>query len=315
MSQYTTQVRKILENAYMHDHNLDHQWEMPFIKPRELCKTEYQVIFDFDFPLLASMTKQDLCTAILMHYYTREIGLETVELWKQFLDTRLNEIMPYYVQLESAKISLADALINRNVTEKLKRDGTENNDTSRKNNGSEESNGSFSSDNDSTSSNNATGSSTVNGTGDSSSNSTEDTTQNIESNGKNLFSETPQDGLEAVINGTYLTTATITNDNETTGRNTEGSQTVHNESEEKQTDSNESSGSTHNENSGTNKNDKTTSFLEDILHNKDYLENVSRETLGFEGDKLDVLLKYRDSILQIPRMIINDLADLFITIL
>ena len=34
-----------------------------------------------------------------MHYYTREIGLETVGLWKLKLNTKMNEIMPYFNQM------------------------------------------------------------------------------------------------------------------------------------------------------------------------------------------------------------------------
>lgn len=56
-------------------------------------------IFNFDYPLYDESHREELQRKILRHYYTREIGLETVGLWQMFLETRLNEIMPYYNEM------------------------------------------------------------------------------------------------------------------------------------------------------------------------------------------------------------------------
>ena len=61
-------------------------------------------VFDFDFPIFDESYRNVLENKILKHYYTREIGAETVGLWKHWLCTRLNEIMPYYNQLYNSTL-------------------------------------------------------------------------------------------------------------------------------------------------------------------------------------------------------------------
>ena len=59
-------------------------------------------IFDFDFPIFDEDYRTVIETKIIKHYYTREISEETVGLWKLRLNTKMNEIMPYYNQLYKA---------------------------------------------------------------------------------------------------------------------------------------------------------------------------------------------------------------------
>lgn len=287
MGLYTIPIRNILEQYYMNDHPEMHPWAISEVRPKDICNAEYGKIFDFDFPGLTTVTKQQLCSQILMHYYMREIGLETVALWKLYLEMRMTEIMPYYVQLEAANISLADAFINRNMQEKVKRDGNQTDDNSRTNKGDETIDRTLNGVVDSTGSQNGTSSS--------------DTTQNAESNGKNLFSDTPQDSLTAVENGTYLTNATITKEDNLVDTNVSGTE--------------QSNSAAHSTTDSTDNVEKKASFVEDILNSREYLENVSRETFGFDGDKVDTLVRYREAILNIPKMIIDKLGDLFISIL
>lgn len=96
MSKYTTQVRFICETKSGLD-NLD--------DVNEVIQASIPNIFDFSFPIFDEEYRNVLCTKILKHYYTREIGLETYGLWKLKLDTKLNEIMPYYNKMyESASL-------------------------------------------------------------------------------------------------------------------------------------------------------------------------------------------------------------------
>lgn len=92
MSKYTTEVRFICENYAGFDESQDY----PINTVIESARTK---VFDFDFPIYDESYRSVLETKILKHYYTREIGFETVALWKHWLDMRLNEIMPYYNQL------------------------------------------------------------------------------------------------------------------------------------------------------------------------------------------------------------------------
>lgn len=113
MSSYTTQVRRICEFYAGSGKSVEQTIQEAIPK-----------VFDFDFPIFDEEYRNVLCTKILKHYYTREIGEETVSLWKLRLDTTLNEIMPYYNRMyESAKMDF-DPLNDVDVTTTDKRTTT-----------------------------------------------------------------------------------------------------------------------------------------------------------------------------------------------
>lgn len=56
-------------------------------------------LFDFDFEIWDENHKLELETKIISHYLNYEIGLETLGLWKFYLQQKMNEIMPYYNEL------------------------------------------------------------------------------------------------------------------------------------------------------------------------------------------------------------------------
>ena len=98
MSKYATQVRFICETAA----GLSDSEGQTSIK--QIIAAAIPSVFDFDFPIFDESYRNVLETKILKHYYTREIGLETVGLWKLKLDTKLNEIMPFYNQLYKSEL-------------------------------------------------------------------------------------------------------------------------------------------------------------------------------------------------------------------
>lgn len=65
----------------------------------EIIEEARPKIFNFEYPIFDVQHKQELETKIIKHYYTQEIGLETYGLWHLELDKRMNEIMPYYNKL------------------------------------------------------------------------------------------------------------------------------------------------------------------------------------------------------------------------
>lgn len=73
-------------------------------------------IFDFAYPIFDEAYRSVLETKILKHYYTREIGAETVGLWKLWLNTRLNEIMPYYNKLYKSELLEFNPLYDMDIT-------------------------------------------------------------------------------------------------------------------------------------------------------------------------------------------------------
>lgn len=72
-----------------------------------------------------------LSTKILYHYYTREIGFETVGLWRLKLQTKLNEIMKYYNQLYESELLKFEPLNDIDIT--TNRETTGNEDKNRDN--------------------------------------------------------------------------------------------------------------------------------------------------------------------------------------
>lgn len=74
-------------------------------------------IFDFDFPIWEASYRPVLEYKIILHYLMKEIGLETPELWKVFLNERLNLIMPYYNELYKSTTQTYDMLVNTKITD------------------------------------------------------------------------------------------------------------------------------------------------------------------------------------------------------
>lgn len=120
MSKYTTEVRFICESLAGYDESQGSDMVDTVISKARVK------IFDFSYPIFDASYKSVLEPKILQHYYTREIGLETYGLWKNFLRAKMREIMPYYNKLyESELLSFnpfydvdltIDRLDNRNET-------------------------------------------------------------------------------------------------------------------------------------------------------------------------------------------------------
>lgn len=177
MSKYTTQVRFICETAS------GLTGSAGFNDVNSVIQRAIPSIFNFDFPIYDESYRNVLCTKILKHYYTREIGAETVGLWKLWLDTRLNEIMPYYNQLYKSAMIEFNPMYDIDLTTEY----------SRSNDGSTD----------------VTGESSENNSG----NSGTIVAGDNESTTRNLFSDTPQGALDNVDNETYLTNATKISEN------------------------------------------------------------------------------------------------------
>ena len=60
-----------------------------------------------DYPIFDESYRGQLNNKIIQHYYFREIGFETEALFKNRLNQKMNEIMPYYNQMyESSKLKI-----------------------------------------------------------------------------------------------------------------------------------------------------------------------------------------------------------------
>lgn len=169
MSKYTTEVRFICESKSglseskgfgSVDEVLNGSWDKIFTSKVSFFDEEYRGV---------------LCKKILKHYYLREIGCETVGVWLLWMNTKLEEIMPYYNKLYESELIKFNPMYDVDWNRKGNKTGNESGSGSR-----------------STSGNNS-GTNTQSGT---SSNTRKD-----------LYCDTPQGALSGIESETYLTNA------------------------------------------------------------------------------------------------------------
>lgn len=192
MSKYTTEVRFICENkAGLNESAGANHVDEVLVKSWDKIFTSEVAIFDEGY-------RETICKKILKHYYLREICCETVGIWLLWLNTKFEEIMPYYNQLyESAKLKFEPFY------------DTDYKRTSGRTVGVTES-----------------------GSEDSSSNSntkgTNVSTTSINESGKSVdkYADTPQGALTNVENGSYLTNARIVDDSGESSTNVSGNDSV-----------------------------------------------------------------------------------------
>lgn len=120
MSKYTTEVRFICENSAGLSESEDAN------NVDSILDKCWNKVFNFDFPIFDENYRQVLCKKILKHYYTREIAHETVGRWKLALNTKLNEIMPYYNQLYKSELLEFNPFYDVDLTRSREGSGTSN---------------------------------------------------------------------------------------------------------------------------------------------------------------------------------------------
>lgn len=290
MSKYTTEVRYICE------YYAGLKKSEGFEKIGDIIEKSRTKIFDFDFPIYDESYRSVLETKILKHYYTREIGTETVGLWKHFLDMKMNEIMPYYNQLYESATLKFNPLYDCDYTTTSNRDIGHDEKTFNETKEKYENNGTRSDNLTETENNNSTRTDNL---------AHHDTTTHSDKS-KNKYSDTPQGALTNVENDTYLTDARIIEDNGT--ETNDGSNTG--------TQTNKFNGSR--SNTGTQKNDVSGNRNENkngtrnFNSTDEYIEHVAGKRNSVSYAKL--LQEYRNTFINIDLMIIDELSDLFMNL-
>lgn len=250
MSKYTTEVRFICEtksglNESVGLSNVD-----------EVIDKSWGKIFTTNVTFFDETYRSVLCKKILKHFYLREIGAETFGVWCLWLNTRLEEIMPYYNQLYETALIKFNPLHDVDVTRTHTRDENKKENTD------------------------------VNNTGDNTLIKTGGNTLEENNNKKDLYSDTPQGALTGVETETYLTNARKINENNTVN-----------------TKLNENNKTVFNTTTNTNGNINTT---------EDYVESVtgkqSAKTYG------QMLMEFRESLINIDLMVIEEFNDLFLNL-
>ena len=338
MSRFTTEVRFICET----EAGLDESVGLNNVD--EVIHASHAKVMG-SYPIFDENYRETLDAKILKHYYTREICEETVGLWKLRLNNRMNEIMPFYnklyssellkfnpfydVELNSEHLRSEDTSTDETGTYNEKRDDMESKARSNEvsEDGTVKDSGSLfrtTSENSEIESENE--SSEV-GTSNASTN--ESTNTKDTRNSKDRYSDTPQGGITGLENNTYLTNARLVDvtdtgeaeresgsseirDNKIEGKeNKEGvidgavSEVVSNEKKNTGTTTDEET-----ENSIKNGNVKGDRANEGNINTvENYLERVYGKRGGLSYSKL--LMEYRETFLNIDKMIINELSDLF----
>lgn len=165
MSKYTMQVRFICEST-LQNKGID----ISKLTVDEIIEQSMNDVFNFSFPIFDESYRGVLMHNIIRHFYTQEIGVETVGRWQLFLNDRMNMIMPKYNKLYESETYKLDPLSNSNEIEKFKRDAS----------------------------------------GTSSSNTTSETTRTGQGNNQNIYSDTPQGKLSGLDYATSLNEDTST---------------------------------------------------------------------------------------------------------
>lgn len=230
MSRYTTQVRYICE------HYAGLENSVGYDSINNVISKSIDKIFEPDIPFFDDKYKNVLYTKILRHYYDREIGFETVGLWKLKLNNKLHELMPYYNKLYEVEQLKIEPLFNVSIEKTSK--------------------------------------TTFNGKKTTIGNDKNITNATITNTHLDMFSDTPQGYIDNLDNSGYITEAN------------------------KATDTSTNDGTVELNRSNTDTTNNT----------DDYIEKLT----GYTGvSASDMLVKYRDALINIDLMIIKELQDLF----
>lgn len=279
MSVYTTELRSIVEMlaaSEIETEDVNYQTLIEIARPK---------LFNFEYPLDETF-KENFEVNFMKHFYLREICTGSFGRWRLYLDSWLNQNMLFYNSILKTTMLEIDPFITfeHNRTEIRKSERTEEKHIT----------------DDNTHEITRTGenSGTTESTNKSGGNSSElvgsDTTR------KNAFSDTPQGTLANVDNMTYLTQA-------------ERDVTTENASKEKEESSSsvgnvKTSGSSSDSERGTNQ--KTS----DESTSRDSNDEIKYSDSGFNGSKAELLLKYRETFMNVYKNIFDEMETLFMSI-
>lgn len=230
-----------------------------------------------------SVMRDNLSVMIIRHYFMREIGYETYELWKIMLETKLREIMPYYRELYRTTLFKIDLDNPYHMVTEHTQEGNDQRQIGRNGDSS-----------------NSSKSQVDEGTGNTVTTSQDVTTSNEEdvtTTSANAHSDFPQASFTQGDYASWTEEGNGTSKTDASGTTkTKGSETAVGNSNIISTDSASGDWRDFSQDNG-----------EDFMH---YLHDVKGHTSNKEI--LDAIEKWRDLIININEMIIKELANMFI---
>ena len=303
MSKYTTEVRYICEQK------AGLQESVGFNNINSVLDKSWDKIFTTNWEIFDESYRKILCEKILRSYYTREICAETVGLWQLWLDSTLCEIMPMYNQLYKTTIYEFNPLYNTDMTTTFTKTVTGND--SKTTTGNNSKNGTVSNSNKNTKTDDYTVKDSSKTDSTSKGNTNSESSNNDTSDETNKFNDTPQGGVNGIESGNYLTDIRMIS---RTGTTT-------NSSDENSTSSLNGTYTNENVNKGTTVNDGTSSSSTNETGTTNASETGTSETTETWTEKVigknnsenygQLLVEFRKSIINIDKMIIDELKPLF----
>lgn len=258
MSKYTVKLSEILKQLYIdskytkrqqYENQFNYEMMSANTNPIEIVEAARTKIFDFTYELFDPTHKKDLETKILYHYYNYEIGEDTYGAFKFNLMKTIKEIMPYYNKLYAAYAKEYDIFNNIDYTESAESTGSSESESNSKNTLSTEIND----------------------------------TQNDLYADRLRKSDTPQNDLEEVEAGRYISEYNYNNGNSSSNKkNTTASE--------------------------NNAKDKTTG--QTTTSNE-----IKRYGLNFKGSRVQIFKEYLETIQNIDMQIIENLKSCFLLLL
>lgn len=326
LAMYSIELRRYIDSFSQY------QFPRPSIKEKIDIGTPH--LFDFDYPFFDETKRKDFERKWVRRFYMTEVGFETIELFKFYLENWMNEKMPYYNQMFKSELLEFDPLRNFEIDKKKdhSKDGTSRLDTNE--------DGKFETHtaNDNETHVVGTGSMTSDGTVDSNGTTKLDETGTKKGNNKNestgnnfartLESDTPdkriaittEDGQGVIeyaskineVTGKNNDTENITIDENTTKNsngNTTDNTTTHDEANTKSATDSES----HDVGKATGTNNAT-GFKDGKTHENG---NQNEHQIGKYGTETysEMLMKYRETFLRIESEIYEECRkDLFMLV-
>lgn len=321
MAKYTTEVRSIVEA--INEQNSFSPIATDIIQViDERIEDARAKIFSFQYPINAADKSRFECNFI-RHFYTREIGLETVALWKLKLADKLNLIIPKYNKLWDEATRYADYDMLSNVDYSVVREyigaklanGTENVNATRTDNLTETNTGTDTRTDNLTQRDTGTNTRTDNLKQKTTGTDTDTTNRDL----VRAYSDTPQGNMENLLDERYLTNLTHEYENGSSverAKNTEVNNTGTQQDAVDRTKTN--TGTQQDVIDRTKRNTGTVGDVSNKTKN-DRVDDTIKETVKHKGKDggitfAEAIIKARETYLNIDLMLCNELNDLFMMI-
>lgn len=283
MSKYTTEVRFICE----HDAGLDSS--VGFTQVDTVLDRCWNQIFTTNTTFFDESYRSVLCKKILKRYYTREIGCETVGLWKLWMNERLESIMPYYNQLYKSELIEFNPMNDVDLATTHEKENVEARHSAENESGKHEQ---WDRHNEHYEDNYGSNRTT---------NDINNTKKSVNEGSTDLYSDTPQGSISGLNSMNYLTNARKI-DKDTTD-DTSFSGTTDTNVDDKSDGVREWTDAENYTHSKDNVSDAS------VNSSEDYFQHVLGKSGGASYSKL--LNEFRETFLNIDKMVIDEFADLF----